>query len=68
MSRFRRLWIAGIYFLFSAMNACGLGAQEIKTVFVIAMENHNWTQPGEHPWRGPADLWKSPTRHSLTVL
>jgi hypothetical protein len=23
----------------------GANAQEIKKVFVIAMENHNWTQP-----------------------
>jgi hypothetical protein len=29
-----------------AVSAC---AQEIKTVFVIAMENHNWTQPAQLP-------------------
>jgi hypothetical protein len=30
-----------------ALVACGLSAhaQQVKTVFVIAMENHNWTQP-----------------------
>lgn len=31
--------------------ACSLSmqAQQIKTVFVIAMENHNWTQPAQLP-------------------
>lgn len=45
MSRFQWLRITGVFILFAAMNACSLSAQEIKTVFVIAMENHNWTQP-----------------------
>jgi hypothetical protein len=31
--------------LVAATGSIKAGAQEIKTVFVIAMENHNWTQP-----------------------
>jgi hypothetical protein len=31
--------------LFAAAGNFPAHAQEIKTVFVIAMENHNWTQP-----------------------
>jgi len=31
--------------LVAATGSIKAGAQEIKTIFVIAMENHNWTQP-----------------------
>src|ERR1700686_2160728 len=31
--------------LFSALFGSSASASDIKTVFVIAMENHNWTQP-----------------------
>jgi len=32
-----------------SLGALTASAQEIKTVFVIAMENHNWTQPAQVP-------------------
>ncbi len=35
--------------LLTAIGGFTAGAQEIKTVFVIAMENHNWTQPAQLP-------------------
>ena len=40
--RFGMLVALALLTTFSYMNA---GAEEIKTVFVIAMENHNWVQP-----------------------
>jgi len=44
--RFGMLFAFALLTTFSCMNA---GAEDgkdgIKTVFVIAMENHNWTQP-----------------------
>ena len=43
---FRRLGIFALLSTFASLNA---SAQEIKTVFVIAMENHNWTQPVQLP-------------------
>src|ERR1700722_7338646 len=43
---FRMLSAFALWTTFSGLNA---GAQEIKTVFVIAMENHNWTQPVQLP-------------------
>ncbi len=43
---FRMLSAFALLTTFSGLNA---GAQEIKTVFVIAMENHNWTQPVQLP-------------------
>ena len=37
---------------FALLGLATAGAQEIKTVFVIAMENHNWTQPANQ-FSGP---------------
>jgi phosphatidylinositol-3-phosphatase len=43
----RYCWaLAGIFSLWSSVSA---SAADIKTVFVIAMENHNWTQPAQVP-------------------
>jgi len=35
----------GMFTVLAAISTFSAKAQEIKTVFVIAMENHNWTQP-----------------------
>ncbi len=45
MSKFRRVRVFGLLALFIASASLSARAEEIKTVFVIAMENHNWTQP-----------------------
>jgi len=44
MSYFKYLRALGVAAGLTAA-ACTTNAQEIKKVFVIAMENHNWTQP-----------------------
>lgn len=44
MSQLRFLRTLGVLVL-AAIGTLSTQAQEIKTVFVIAMENHNWTQP-----------------------
>jgi hypothetical protein len=41
----------GAFVLFSAWSSFTASAADIKTVFVIAMENHNWTQPTQVPGR-----------------
>src|SRR6476646_10675427 len=45
MSQFRSLRVFGLLALLVASANISARAEEIKTVFVIAMENHNWTQP-----------------------
>jgi hypothetical protein len=35
----------GTFALLAGLGSTNANAQQIKTVFVIAMENHNWTQP-----------------------
>ena len=49
MPYFRFLRNAGLFAMLISLGAVSAGAQEIKTVFVIAMENHNWTQPAQIP-------------------
>ena len=44
MYSFRLPRLFGALALFAAYNLSA-HAQQVKTVFVIAMENHNWTQP-----------------------
>jgi hypothetical protein len=45
MSHLRRVGALGTVALFASLGTATANAQQIKTVFVIAMENHNWTQP-----------------------
>src|SRR6266481_7272866 len=49
MPFFRCLRNAGLLAILISLGAISASAQEIKTVFVIAMENHNWNQPAEVP-------------------
>ena len=45
MSQFRRVRVLGVLAFLFVLGSVSAQAEEIKTVFVIAMENHNWTQP-----------------------
>src|SRR5262249_14159480 len=45
MSHVRWSGALGTFALLAGLGSNEADAQQIKTVFVIAMENHNWTQP-----------------------
>src|SRR5215831_9606505 len=45
MSHGRCIGALGTVALLAGLGHSSADAQQIKTVFVIAMENHNWTQP-----------------------
>jgi hypothetical protein len=45
MSHVGRCGAFGTFALLASLGNTNANAQQIKTVFVIAMENHNWTQP-----------------------
>src|SRR5260370_11895821 len=51
MSYVRLLRIFAVSALFTALGRLSAATNNIKTVFVIAMENHNWTQPA-HQFNG----------------
>ncbi|WP_051978194.1 alkaline phosphatase family protein [Edaphobacter aggregans] len=50
--------------------ACNLSAhaQEVKTVFVIAMENHNWTQPANQSTGGIQQIFQNPNAPFINSL
>jgi hypothetical protein len=43
-------------------------AQEVKTVFVIAMENHNWTQPANQFTGGIQQIYQNPNAPFINSL
>jgi phosphatidylinositol-3-phosphatase len=49
MLHFRFLRILSAFVVLTTLGYSTASAQEVKTVFVIAMENHNWTQPTQVP-------------------
>ena len=45
MLQVRHRGALSVFALFSALFNSSASASDIRTIFVIAMENHNWTQP-----------------------
>ena len=65
MAYFRKLAAVAAFALSCFATA---GAQEIKTVFVIAMENHNWTQP-TNQFSGPIQqIFQNPNAPFINSL
>ncbi|MGH7655644.1 MAG: alkaline phosphatase family protein [Gemmatimonadaceae bacterium] len=52
MSKVRWLGALGALAVLAGTGSTRVSAQQVKTVFVIAMENHNWTQPANQ-FTGP---------------
>jgi hypothetical protein len=50
--------------------ACSISAysQQVKTVFVIAMENHNWTQPANQFTGGIQQIYQNPNAPFINSL
>jgi hypothetical protein len=68
MSHFRFIRPLGVLALLIAWGSFSAGAQEIKTVFVIAMENHNWTQPANQ-FSGPIQqIFQNPNAPFINSL
>src|SRR5499433_1797487 len=72
MLHLRRLGMLGSLALLAAL--CTLNARaeenrgEIKTVFVIAMENHNWTQPANQFSGGIQQIFQNPAAPYINSL
>jgi len=68
MTQIRRLAFLGLVTLLAALTWPSANAQEIKTVFVIAMENHNWTQPANQ-FSGPIQqIFQNPNAPFINSL
>jgi phospholipase C len=68
MSHLRRFGVLGVLALLMAAGQMKAGAEEIKTVFVIAMENHNWTQPANQFTGGIQQIFQNPAAPFINSL
>ncbi len=68
MSHGRLLGALGTCALLAGAGNTGAGAQQIKTVFVIAMENHNWTQPAFQFTDGIQQIFMNPAAPFINSL
>ena len=68
MLHFRRFATLGTLALLVAAGQVKAGAQQIKTVFVIAMENHNWTQPDNQFSGGIQQIFQNPAAPFINSL
>src|SRR5499433_2616819 len=72
MLHLRRLGMLGSLALLAAL--CTLNARaeenrgEIKTIFVVAMENHNWTQPANQFSGGIQQIFQNPSAPFINSL
>src|ERR1700756_4657088 len=68
MSLARRFAAIGVIALFTILGTTLASAQEIKTVFVVAMENHNWTQPANQFTGGIQQIFQNPAAPFINAL
>jgi hypothetical protein len=68
MSQVRRLASVTVAALFAVLTCNVASAQQIKTVFVIAMENHNWTQPNNQFTGGIQQIFQNPAAPFINSL
>ena len=66
MSQFKSLRILSALAFLAAFSSASVRAQEVKTVFVIAMENHNWTQPATDT--GTQQIFQNPNAPFINSL
>jgi phosphatidylinositol-3-phosphatase len=65
VKRFRTLSLFALAITLFNLNA---SAQQIKTVFVIAMENHNWTQPANQFTGNIQQIFQNPNAPFINSL
>jgi hypothetical protein len=72
MSHVRRLGTLGLFALLITLGHLAAIAEDgkdgIKTVFVIAMENHNWTQPANQFTGGIQQIFQNPNAPFINSL
>jgi hypothetical protein len=68
MSHVRWSAALGAFALLAGPAHTDVTAQQIKTVFVIAMENHNWTQPANQFTGGIQQIFQNPNAPFINSL
>ncbi len=68
MSHVRWFGALGAFALVASVGNTTANAQQIKTVFVIAMENHNWTQPANQFSGSIQQIFQNPSAPFINSL
>jgi hypothetical protein len=68
MSQVKGLRTLSVFAFLITLGNLNLNAQQIKTVFVIAMENHNWTQPANQFTGNIQQIFQNPTAPFINSL
>ena len=68
MSHVRWVGALGTFALIGNVGNTSANAQQIKTVFVIAMENHNWTQPANQFTGSIQQIFQNPSAPFINSL
>src|SRR5215510_342416 len=68
MSHLRFLRMFGVVAFAAVLSTMTASGQQIKTVFVIAMENHNWTQPANQFTGGIQQIYQNPNAPFINSL
>jgi len=68
MSHVRSLRMLSMLALLTTMGNVNGSAQEVKKVFVIAMENHNWTQPANQFTGSIQQIFQNPAAPYINSL
>src|SRR3954451_22932590 len=68
MLQMKRLRTLGVFALAIILVNLKASAQQIKTVFVIAMENHNWTQPANQFTGNIQQIFQNPNAPFINSL
>ncbi len=68
MSRIKCFRALGSLALVTAISSFHAHAQEVKKVFVIAMENHNWTQPANQFTGSIQQIYQNPNAPFINSL
>ncbi len=68
MPQFRLLTRLAVIATAASLASVSVNAQEIKTVFVIAMENHNWTQPANQFTGNIQQIYQNPNAPFINSL
>jgi phosphatidylinositol-3-phosphatase len=68
MSHVRSFGALGTFAVLASLGNTNANAQQIKTVFVIAMENHNWTQPANQFSGSIQQIFQNPNAPFINSL
>jgi hypothetical protein len=68
MSHVKWVGALGTFALIASVGNTSAKAQQIKTVFVIAMENHNWTQPANQFTGSIQQIFQNPSAPFINSL